>query len=196
MSTGADTRIETIPSYEELALSRLAPQVIAYQPRLRALIQALSAGAQACEDELFDLLVSSGLDAATGATLTQWALIVGLERGPLDDLWLRRFVKAKLRANRSQSTNDDLIGIFGALMGAPAYTVANFPSSFYLFAVVDSPADPTTRREIARFMAAVKPAGGEMILMEALSGYQGFIGDPKSGVLSSAPLGKIITEAA
>jgi len=188
--SGADTLLAYEADYEGLILRRLAPSQFTQGPRWIALWKGLAAAFQACEDELFDLHVSTGLDLATGAALDQWAELVGEERGGLDDTWLRQFIRARILANLSTSSEDELIRIYGILTAGAARCITYYPACFSLFTVRDSYMPADIRRRVARFMAEIKPAGVEMVLSEAVSGFQGFAGDPTSGMLGTALLAR------
>jgi len=141
-----------------------------YRPRLRALIEAFGEVAQVQEDQFFDLLVSRGLDSATGAALDQWGGIVGEQRGALGNDDYRQFIRARILANISEGTPDELLTIF-ALVTAPS-AVRYFlhpPAAFRLQAVRGAPMTDIVARRVGRLMRSIKPAGVAMSLTEALS---------------------------
>lgn len=188
--SGADTLLAYEADYEGLILRRLAPSQFTQTPRWVALWKGLAAAFQAAEDELFDLHVSTSLDLATGAALDQWAEIVGEGRGGLDDTWLRQFIRARILANLSTSSEDELIRIYGILTAGSARILTAYPAAFTLSTVRGDYMPADIRRRVARFMDEIKPAGIEMVLMEAVGGFQGFAGDPSSGMLGTALLAR------
>lgn len=140
------------------------------RPILRALLQALGEGAQLQEDQFFDLLISRGLNVATGEALNQWGRIVGSQRGGLSDDDYRKFIKARILGNLCEGTPDQLLAIL-ALVSEPSQVryFEHFPAGFRLQVLRDSPLSDLLARRIGRLMRLVKPAGVGMSLTEALT---------------------------
>ena len=154
------------PDHRARALSDL---VSAYRgrPRIEALVEALAGGAEAAEDETFGLLLSHTLTAAQGALLDQWGALVGEARQGLDDEDYRRFIRARLLANRSQGTVPELVAVFSIITepGAVRYH-DHFPAGFRLTVYRPSPMSAQLRGRVRRMMYAIKPAGVGMTLAE------------------------------
>lgn len=80
-------------------------------PWLRALLLAIGDVMQCYEDEVFDYLVSSQFDVATGATLDQFAGILGIPRRGLDDDTFRHVIRWRAQARKSRGARYDILRI-------------------------------------------------------------------------------------
>ena len=138
-------------------------------PRYVSLLEAMGEGVQLQEEQFFDLLVGRGLNLASGAPLEQWGAIVGEARGGLNDDDYRRFIKARILANLSDGTPDELLTIF-ALITSPSQVryFIHPPAAFRLQAVRGELLADDMVRRIVRMMQSVKPAGVAMVLTETL----------------------------
>lgn len=159
--------IAYIPDHRERAVNALLSQY-QHAPRIVALVRALAGAVQAIEDSAFDLLVSSTLTAASGDLLDQWGRIVGERRGGLDDADYRRFIEARILANRSGGTTDRLIRVFSIVAGPGEVRHFDlFPAGFALTIKRDAPLDDAIRRRVRALMESIKPAGVGLSLIEA-----------------------------
>lgn len=140
------------------------------RPKLRALLEAVGEAVQIQEDQFFDLIVSRGLDIATGVSLEQWGRIVGESRGGLGNDDYRRIIEARILANLSQGTADELVAIFQVLT-APSTVryFPHYPAGFRLQTLRGEPLGDLLARRIGRLMRSIKPAGVGMVLTEALT---------------------------
>lgn len=174
----ASTDLVYIPDHPDRARRRLLSQDWD-KPRIVALAEAMGGGAQALEDDTFDVLMGRRLEAATGATLDQWGAIVGEVRGTLDDADYRRFISARVLVNTGDGTVDELIAIFQVIT-APSivWFLPMYPAGFKLRAIRKVWLENVIRRRIRRMMADAKPAGVTMVLIEAIEGYFGFADNP------------------
>lgn len=99
-----------ITDHADRAAARLASK-LAGKPRFEALVRALVAPFQSIEDALWQLF-ESDVNTATGAALDVYGRIVGEPRsGETDDELYRRRVRARIMANRSNGTVEDIIRV-------------------------------------------------------------------------------------
>ena len=146
------------------------------KPRMRALVDALADGCQRCEDEAFDLLVSTTLTAAQGKHLDQWGAIVGEARGGLVDQDYRRFIQARILVNNCEGTTDEVLAIW-SLLTEPYVEIEHLnyaPATFYLRVLRDAYMSDARAARVGTTMRAVKPAGVAMMLVESVPGAFGF----------------------
>jgi hypothetical protein len=91
-------------------VARLAQQF--RRTRIEAYAGVLASEVQALEDALMDLLTLRHLDTATGVALERVGRIVDQPRdGVTDDTLYRRYIRARIAANRSHGLPEDLIRI-------------------------------------------------------------------------------------
>lgn len=179
-ANGASTDLVYVADHARRSARRLLSQDWD-KPRMVALAEALGAGTQGLEDVTFDLLIGRRLEAATGAQLDQWGSIVGEARGAIDDRDYRRFIEARILANISKGTVDDVLGVWERVTyPANIRYQAMYPAGFKLYAVRPKWLAPRMRRRIRRIMEDVRPAGVTLALIEALGGYFGFEGGEAS----------------
>jgi hypothetical protein len=124
------TEIPYYADHEARALSKMASQF----PRdgtVAGLVRVAAGRWQAVEDAFFGLIDAFNLETATGAQLLVLGRLVGQEKGGLDDDTYRLYIKARIAANRSSGTPEELINIArllstgGAIHYTP-YTIASF----------------------------------------------------------------------
>lgn len=102
--------MELITNHVDRALARLRSQ---YQgkPKIEAFVTALLEPIQDLEDALWTLYVGRILDTATFAQLDAIGYIVGEPRlGRIDDDY-RRFIRARIKTNRSNGLHEELLAI-------------------------------------------------------------------------------------
>lgn len=169
------------PAHVEVAIERMLSQWRS-KPRISALVQALATGVQVAEDEIFEIHVSSQFAAASGDALDKWGEFVGEERGELDDADYRVFIQARILANNTITTTDELIAIW-ALITAPSLEIAHRTLSplTYVMTVLrtDFMTDARSTR-VSQLMATVRAGGIAHMLVESIPGYFGFDEDPDS----------------
>jgi hypothetical protein len=172
--TADQTRLVHIVDHEEQAVARL-PWQWRTKTRHQALAKALGAGAQACEDALFSLVVSTPLPLATGTLLDRWGELVGEVRGGLTCTTYRQFIQARIRANRSESTMDSLIDILG-IITAPSRVVSKetYPGLITAYVFRSSFMEIRHRRRVRRMMDDITPVGRYLEIIEANQGHFGF----------------------
>ena len=186
------TQLQYIPDHGERSVERLL--VRWDQPRIRAYVRALGAGAQLHEDQTLDLLASTTLENATGHALEQWGELVGEQRGGLSDGAYRQIILAKALAMRCDGTIDRLLEVLAAAAGpdAAAYHEANYPAEFIMWVVRPSFMGDLQLRRVARIMELVRPAGRRMDLIEAITGYFGYTPDDGAEGFDIGPYSRLI----
>jgi hypothetical protein len=101
---------EHITDHIARALSRQTQQFKS-KPNLEAFITAIVRPIQRLEDVAWQLYTERGLELAVGVQLDVLGVLVGEEReGKLDEAY-RRHLRARVRANRSNGTVEDLLAI-------------------------------------------------------------------------------------
>jgi hypothetical protein len=149
------------------------------KPRIVALVRALAAGVQLLEDTIFDVIIGTQLDMATGVNLDRWGDMVGEARDGLTDFQYRPFIRGRILANRSTGKTDDLIRVFQEITAPSSVEQYNlYPAAFVLYAYRNEYSPEIVRNRIRKMMLEIKPAGIEMELTEVAGGYFGFQEDP------------------
>lgn len=173
------TGLVLIPDHAAKAIDDLIGEL--RQPRISALAEAMATGVQVSEDLTFELIVDRMLDVATGDALDQYGENVGEPRGGLSsDPEYRRFIRARIAANESGGSTDELIQIWRIVTG-PSISVLEtplYPAGFQLVVVREAPLSDEAARRVRALMEDAKPSGISMILIEAVVGYFGFITNP------------------
>lgn len=173
----ATTELVYVPDWPVRGVGRL---LVAWdKPRIRALVESFGEGVQTQEDQTWDLLISTGLDEATGDALDQWGELVGEQRGSLGDNDFRQFIMARMLVNTSSGLIDELIEILDVATQPNVRVIhaSNYPSGFYLQVERHSFMSDDVSRRVARLMEDARPAGRHMSLIEALVGGFGFEDD-------------------
>ncbi len=102
--------LECVLTHEEEAKLRLLKQ-FQESPRLKTVVGIFVRQLQELEDELWNLIVLRGIDLATDQYLDDIGALLAQDRnGQADDLY-RLFIRAKLLANRSNSTPPTMYAI-------------------------------------------------------------------------------------
>lgn len=175
----SQTQFVHIPDHKARAVAMLLSQ-FQDKPRIVALVEALAEGVQLQEDDTFSLIVSRTLKASAGALLDQWGTLVGEPRGGFEDIDYRRFIDARMLANRSEGTLDHLIAVLALATGAPVKSDELSPMTIVLRAFTPAPMSSPVRERVRRLMFDIKTGGRALELVEAPAGYFGFRADPSA----------------
>lgn len=172
-----DSIFDKIEDWADRAWSRF-PSRYRGKRRIEALVRGLADGTQLLEDLLYDVLQSTVLDSSTGALLDQWGALAGELRGPLDDTVYRQLIRARIKANVSDGTVEDMIEIY-QIATAPSEVRywGHFPAGFRMTAFRASPMSVGRRRKIRILFDDVRPAGVGVSLCEAIVGSLRLGGD-------------------
>lgn len=100
-------------------------------PNIEGLLTALLTEFQRIDDEMFKLIASRSIAAATGDALDIIGRILGRERGELSDTVYRAVLFGKVLANLSSGAADELIAIVLAVAGSThdAEWIDEFPAA-------------------------------------------------------------------
>lgn len=179
--------LQYIPDHRTRALTLMPSQFQEERPVLAAFMHALGEGSQTLEDVIFDLMVGTRFDAATGANLDIWGDLVGETRGALRDTDYRRFIAARILANRSSGEGDDLIEIAQLITAeSTVWLEAYFPAELIITVFRESPMTDAVVDRVAAMMSEVRGIGIKLQVIEATGGYLGFSENPAA---SPMPIG-------
>lgn len=178
MSAGQTTRLDYRQDYADLAESRLLRQW-QDKPRLVAFARALGAGTQRLEDILWAIHQGSTLDNSDSHRLDQWGDLVGERRGGLNDIDYRRFIKARIRANRSTGKWDEILEILILVTDPIAVRSRDiYPCGMEITILRHSFLSRPVWSKVRDLARTIKPAGTRMIVTEVAGPFFGFLGDP------------------
>lgn len=120
--------IEQNTSYAARALLRLIGQ-FKNKRTFEPILTALAVQVQALEDAYWQLLSDRTIDNAVGVQLDVLGAIVGEKRGGRPDPDYRLRIRARIRANLSNGTNEDIYAVFRALLATtPGYVLSYLPA--------------------------------------------------------------------
>lgn len=154
--------IEHITDHDTRALARLIEK-LKRKPKLAAVLSASNAQTQALEDAYWQLYSQRSIDTAVGDPLDILGKIVGERRDGSPDADYRLRIRARIRANLSNGTVEDIFRVFRALLGASAPMATfswsvSWPAQFVF--VVGGVVIPTPQVPIfARFLYDSKAGG-------------------------------------
>ncbi len=189
--TTATTQIGMILDHEARAVADLP--IRRRGPRWTAAAQAIGRAVQRFEDAAFALLLDCGVSGATGGQLDRVGALVGATRGAADDEEYRAFISARILANRSTGTPDELIRIL-QLVTAPS-TVEGFtlpPASCVLQVTRATTLPGPTRRRIRRLMESARPLGVGMGLVLVVDPSFGHDEDPSALGFDDGPFAEVL----
>jgi hypothetical protein len=180
-----------IPDWPQRLLDRWLAQ-FRTKPVMRSLMRAIGRAVQCQEDDAFSVSVSTRFPEATGDALDQWGATVGEPRGNFGDATYRLFIRARIKANNSNGSADDLIEA-AQLVTAPS-TVRHqniYPACTKLEILRETPMDEEHLRRTGDLLRGMKAGGVCLRLVEAIPGYYGFVEDPNSLGLDAGCLSRI-----
>lgn len=167
--------LSQILNYAETAAARLLAQY-RERPRLRALVRELAGEVQAAEDALWGMVAQTSIDTAEGVWLDRLGAIVGEAREGATDTDYRKYIRARIAANRSASTVEDVLSVMRAWAGGVLPTLAvidRFPAGIEL----QLPAAVTLAElpRLFRLVRAARAAGiGVMLLYQTVDNADAF----------------------
>ena len=162
--------IEYIGNHTEQALARLTQQFKS-STKVQALLSALVGPSQGIEDAQWELLTERGVETAVGIHLDKIGAIVGQRREGLTDAIYRRYIRARIIANRSDGLVEDLIAVVRAVIAdANAVIVLEqlYPAAVYVRVFEFSMSAEIAAALIKFLLDAV--AAGVRILLEFVTG--------------------------
>ena len=110
--------LSEILDYAARARARVLAQY-ANLPRLTALVGELAARVQDLEAALFDVVQVTSIGTAYGIWLDRLGAVVGEPRAGVSDALFRRYLGARVRANTSRGTLEDVIAVVTLWNAAP-----------------------------------------------------------------------------
>lgn len=139
------------------------------------LVRELADSVQEVEAALWDLISRTAIDTADGVWLEGLGRVVGENREGATDTEFRRFIRARIRANRSAGTVEDIIGVLTAWNGSlPTLLVVDrFPAGIELTLTASFPADHLPR--LIRLLKSTRAAGvGTMLIYQHVEDANAF----------------------
>lgn len=115
-SSSAELEVGEIDHAEE-AVKRLVLQF--QKPRFKALVRRFCGPLQKAEHAAVQLMIYRTVDTAFGELLNQFGKLVGQPRRDLDDDDYRRYIRARIKANRSRGTGPDILAIARLVINEP-----------------------------------------------------------------------------
>lgn len=116
-----------IKNHADLAVGLLLEQLKGKE-KLEAFLRALVGPIQDMEEVAHDLDTEMRLDNAAGAQLDMIGRIVKLARGPLGDEAYRTRLHARIRANRSEGTPDDVLAVLRLMVASNGISIEEYPT--------------------------------------------------------------------
>ena len=121
------------------------------KPRIAALLSSYLRRVQELETAIFDVLVSRLIDTAVDEQLRKIGRIVGQpNQGSWDDDTYRLYIKARIRANKSNGHGDDVIDVLNLVEAADFVLSEVYPAAMYVDFETQPDADPAILIELAR----------------------------------------------
>lgn len=154
-----------IESHATEALDRLC-ELFKVQPNVRALITVWCRPVQAFEEVLYQVLTERTVDLAVGVQLDMLGVIVGQPRGGLVDDDYRRYIRARIRVNRSSGTIDELIVIARLIVNDEDATIwlePSYPAACVMH-IQGIPVDDAIATALVVFLRAAATGGVRVVL--------------------------------
>lgn len=125
--------VPTLKNHEEQGETRL-PYQWRDKPVMQGLVKSLMSTVQEVEDTLFELLNETSIYVAVGNQLDVIGLIVGLERGGMDDATYRAELLKRISVNRSDGTTEVIISLMeSATQTNDTNFWEHYPASIFYF---------------------------------------------------------------
>jgi hypothetical protein len=133
---------------------------------IEKILVILSEQAQELENALWDVYYYRSIDNAFGAVLDTLGALVGQPRNGLDDADYRRYIRARIVANKSNSTVEDLILIARLILNDPAATVVvdQEGAAAVVVRIEDLAVEESLAETLISFLRTSKAAGDRLIL--------------------------------
>jgi len=138
--------------------------------RITQFLLALINPIQAVEEGFQDLLTERAIDTAFGAQLDQLGVIVNQPRDGLSDDDYRRFIRARVAANRSSGVTEQLIRIAQLLVGdlLATYQMVLWGTASYALRILNHATEENLADIIIGFLDDAS-AGGVRPILESCS---------------------------
>lgn len=150
-----------ITDYAARARARLLEQYKG-RAKLAALVAAFAGRVQDLEVALFDLIDQTSIGTAVGVWLERLGAIVGEPKDGALEVLYRRYVRARVRANRSTGTYEDVIAVVTEWNGAVPFAGLELTelgrASFHVD-LSDPDVDNTHALRLVRLLSSTRAAG-------------------------------------
>lgn len=141
-------------------------------PNFMALIGQLGGQVQLVEDALWDLYEAAFIDTATDVWLEYIGSIVGEAREGWDDVTYLRLIRARILANRSSGTIDEVFEVLGAALDLDPTLLFNnvndakefYPASMLLILEVSINPSLELQNRMVRIVARARPTGVRLMI--------------------------------
>lgn len=194
MTALGDTRI----AYQADYVGRLQGRLLRQwrdAPRLQAAAGSIGDAAQQMESFLFAILTGSTLESAAAHRLDQWGDLVGQARGALKDDDYRRFIRARILANRCTGKWDEILRIVEIVTEPVAIRSRDvFPCCIEIVVLRQVLMERLIWSKVRDLLRDIRPAGVSMVVTEVAGPFLGFLAHPwapvplGSGIISRAIL--------
>ncbi len=161
-----------ITDHAERALGTMSSWTV-NKDRLRKLVELFADQVQLTEDVIFEVLVNSLLENATGVILDEYGLIFDHLRGSLGDDDYRKALSAVMAAHQSDGTAKETINIASTLIGvAIRYQV--YPLAHYrLEYEIGTPVSGDWESRVLQILEILRPTGVSYSLVEGSTAGDG-----------------------
>jgi hypothetical protein len=157
--------ITHITDHVDQAVSRLHEQD-KLKPNTEGVIDAIVGSHQRTEDAFWQLLTERGIDTGVGAQLDNIGRIVLQPRNGLSDADYRRYLRARIATNRSDTDVDTLITIARLVLGEATGTIhiEQQPPAAFLMRLDGIDVSASLATILANVLRRAKAAGVRMVL--------------------------------
>lgn len=162
-----------IPDHEQRALDKM-PWYFRGKPRSEAFLREPLSAVQFLEDTIIDILIAGSLEGARSYMLDNLGEVVGEQRGGFEDFEYRRFIAARILANRSPTTDEAVIKVFKILVGDGVQVrhFNTYPSGFALVSYSPGPRFSLEFRiRVRRLIESMCGGGTTITLIESAPEY-------------------------
>lgn len=146
------------------AIARL-PDQLSKATTIIAWLNAMCVPIQELETVLLQLLALKSINDAVGATLDLIGKIVGQDRLGLDDTTYRRYIKARIRTNKSRGLPTDYITIAQLILGGGVIEVRQVQPATVQVTVHGLTVDAATKAILLQFLSDARGAGVRLQLV-------------------------------
>lgn len=152
--------IAKIATHKEQMLARLLFQY-KDRPNIAKILTVVAARYQGLEDARWQLLTERYIDTAVGVQLDVIGRLIQQERGTsANDAEYRLRLRARMRANQSSGTVEDILAVFAALLGGydDLELAQYYPAALILSIIGEEPLTATEGALFAGFLADSRAA--------------------------------------
>jgi len=142
-----------------------------HQDRFLAIMKGFGDAVQELETLVYNYLVSTSFQLATGPQLDKWGQLVQEPRGPFDDKTYRELIQTRALINVSGHTIDEIIEIYRRSTSAQkVYYYDHFPAGFRVEALRAEFMSDARKGRVRRHMDLATNGGVDYTLVETRLG--------------------------